>query len=208
MNSQALYSTPTVPQQDTGSPFEPLPRYREGRFDNRTNGDLAEEIVYLTESIEILKTLRLEFRESRPNAEYIELRLRDLLAIVEHRKRLLRRYRDDPLAPSWPQGTGKLGRLAVDLKQLWPLPRFCRDMLLIDLQGSGDRLRARCPIPSHDDTNPSFVVFVSSDRWHCFGACNTGGDVFDLIRSMYGHEDFRSQVRMLADATGHAMGAA
>ncbi len=206
-SSSTLYRTPSPRQQETVSPHEPRPEYRNWRFDNRVTEDLLEEIAYLRESIELLRGFRLEYLGSEPNRQYIELRLTDLLKTVEHRKRLLQRYQDDPLAPSWPQGAGKIGRLAADLKQLWPLPKFCREMLLIDLQRQGDRLRARCPIPTHDDKSPSFTVFVADDRWHCFGACGSGGDIYDLIRAIYGHESFRAQVRMLASATGDIMGA-
>lgn len=205
MNSQTVYRTPAPAQQEAVSPLEPLPQYREWQDDDRDNKDCLEEIAYLQREMERLKRLRLELYESRVDVEYIEFRLTSLLNTVEHRKRLLRRYRSDPLAPSWPQGTGKIGELASDLKQLWPLPKFCRDLLLLDLQGHGDRLRARCPVPIHNDKSPSFVVFVDTDRWHCFGACNSGGDVYDLIRAIYGHEDFPSQVKMLAEVTGQFM---
>lgn len=202
--SPTVYSIPNNAQQRSGSLFEPLPQYRAWRFDNRTILDLREEIAYLHGYIETLRNLRLELRESVPDVHYIEYRLRELLDTVEQRKRLLRQHERNPLALAWPTGTGKLGQLALDLKAVWPLPQFCREMLLLDLQGRGDRLRAICPIPTHRETTPSFVVFVREDRFKCFG-CGAHGDVYDLIRLIYGHEDFRSQVRMLADTVGRSM---
>lgn len=38
----------------------------------------------------------------------------------------------------------------------------------------------KCPL--HSEANgESFKVFVDSQRWQCFGACQAGGDVIDLI---------------------------
>lgn len=206
-SSQTVYCTSPSVQQETVSPFQPLPRYLEWQHDDRVIADLLEEIAYLEKRVEVLKGFRLEYRDNKPNFDFIEVRLKPLLETVEHRKRLLQRYRNDPLAPSWPHGSGKVGRLASDLREFWPLPKFCREMLLMDLQGRGDQLRARCPAPSHNDRTPSFVIYTRDDRWHCFGACDCGGDIFDLIKVIYGHQDFTPQVRMLADATGHDMAA-
>ncbi len=197
-----------IPPESITSPLEPLPQYRPWKHDRRDDADLLEQLAFLTREVGELKRLRLDLRESQPDVEYIEFRLgelQELLKIVEHRKRLVEKYRNDPLVPSWPQGTGKIGRLASDLKLFWPLPKFCREMLLLDLQGRGDQLRACCPVPTHNDKSPSFVVFTRDDRWHCFGACGSGGDVYDLIRAIYGHEDFTAQVRMLAEETGRSM---
>src|SRR5215212_2725071 len=36
----------------------------------------------------------------------------------------------------------------------------------------------RCPLPDHDDRNPSFYIYPPG-RWHCYG-CDRGGDVIDL----------------------------
>ena len=47
---------------------------------------------------------------------------------------------------------------------------------------SGGRLRGRCPL--HDERTPSFVIYLDSQRWHCYGACGTGGDVIELARRL------------------------
>jgi DNA primase len=36
----------------------------------------------------------------------------------------------------------------------------------------------RCPLPDHDDHDPSFYIYAPG-RWWCYG-CNRGGDVIDL----------------------------
>jgi len=51
-----------------------------------------------------------------------------------------------------------------------------------DLQGSGNRLKGRCPL--HEERTPSFYVYTDSQRWRCFGACAEGGDVVDLLRRL------------------------
>lgn len=46
----------------------------------------------------------------------------------------------------------------------------------------GQKLKGRCPL--HDERTPSFYVYEDSQRWRCFGACATGGDVVNLIHSL------------------------
>lgn len=55
--------------------------------------------------------------------------------------------------------------------------------LYAELRPSGRLLQARCPLPGHDDTGPSFTVYVQSQSFYCFG-CNRGGDVFKFIQLM------------------------
>ncbi|MCL4488360.1 MAG: CHC2 zinc finger domain-containing protein [Chloroflexi bacterium] len=64
-----------------------------------------------------------------------------------------------------------------------------------DLRPSGRLLQARCPLPGHDDTGPSFTVYVQSQSFYCFG-CNRGGDVFRFIQLME-HVGFREAVDKL-----------
>jgi len=47
--------------------------------------------------------------------------------------------------------------------------------------GSG-KLKGLCPI--HDERTPSFWVYLDQERWHCYGACGSGGDVIDLTREL------------------------
>jgi len=39
-----------------------------------------------------------------------------------------------------------------------------------------------CPI--HNEKTPSFRISANPWRWHCFGACATGGNIIDLIREL------------------------
>lgn len=50
------------------------------------------------------------------------------------------------------------------------------------LTGTGNRLKARCPL--HKEKTASFYLYLDTNRWRCFGACADGGDVVDLIQRL------------------------
>ncbi len=47
------------------------------------------------------------------------------------------------------------------------------------LARAGRQLKGLCPL--HQEDTPSFVVYPEQGRWWCYGACQTGGDVFKLV---------------------------
>ena len=69
----------------------------------------------------------------------------------------------------------------------------------VPLQKAGRNYKGLCPF--HADTTPSFVVFAEDQRWYCFGACATGGDVFTFLMKKE-NLDFSEALRVLAERAG------
>ena len=67
------------------------------------------------------------------------------------------------------------------------------------LTKSGRTLKALCPF--HSEKHASFFVYPEQQSWHCFGACNTGGDVFSFLMKKE-NLDFGESLRLLADKAG------
>ncbi len=67
------------------------------------------------------------------------------------------------------------------------------------LAKSGLNFKGICPF--HSEKHPSFFIYPEQQSWHCFGACNTGGDVFSLIMKKEGL-DFGETLRRSADKAG------
>lgn len=67
------------------------------------------------------------------------------------------------------------------------------------LTKSGRYFKAICPF--HSEKHPSFFIYPEQQSWHCFGACNAGGDVFSLIMKKEGL-DFGEVLRHSAERAG------
>ena len=52
------------------------------------------------------------------------------------------------------------------------------------LEKKGEDYFAKCPF--HDDKTASFSISPKKGLWHCLGACNTGGNIFQLVQKMEG----------------------
>lgn len=73
-------------------------------------------------------------------------------------------------------------------------------LLARSLRPCGDQLVGRCPLPNHEDRNPSFFVSLEKRRFFCHG-CGRGGDVIELHRILTG-ASFPDAVKQLLERSG------
>ena len=72
----------------------------------------------------------------------------------------------------------------------------------VSLTKAGRTFKGLCPF--HSEKHASFFVYPEQQSWHCFGACNTGGDVFSYIMKKQNIE-FGEALRLLAEKEGIAI---
>ena len=77
--------------------------------------------------------------------------------------------------PALPVGGGPIDRLKT-LDIISVAGRFT------ELTGNGDNATGRCSL--HNEKSASFYVYADSQRWRCYGACASGGDVIELLQRL------------------------
>jgi DNA primase len=70
------------------------------------------------------------------------------------------------------------------------------------LKQSGSRWKGNCPF--HNERTPSFYFQPDKGLWHCFGACQEGGDILKFVMKLEGIS-FPEALRELARRTGVAL---
>lgn len=132
--------------------------------------------------------------------DFDEALISDLSQVIEYRDHVARKYQGDPLSPPLMKSNPELMELALDLKRIWPIDIFCAEMMAMNLDRTGSRFRSRCPLGTHADSSPSFVLYPSENRFYCFG-CRAHGDIFDLTMNYFNIHTFAEAVHKIADGT-------
>ncbi len=73
---------------------------------------------------------------------------------------------------------------------------------VVQLKKSGSNYKGCCPF--HTEKTPSFIVNANRNSWHCFGACNEGGDTINFVMKYY-NMSFIEAVEKLANHYGIAI---
>jgi DNA primase len=84
------------------------------------------------------------------------------------------------------------------LKREVSLVRLCQ-RYNIELKPQGKNFVGFCPW--HKDDKPSFIVTPEKNLWHCMGACDEGGDVFNLVQKIK-NVSFRRAADILLEISG------
>ena len=72
----------------------------------------------------------------------------------------------------------------------------------VDLKRKGSNWQACCPF--HNERTPSFIVNPTRNTWHCFGACQEGGDAIKFLKKML-NLTFPEAVKELAKRYGYTL---
>ncbi len=92
---------------------------------------------------------------------------------------------DDPVPAFWPSSERK----QVSKGTLGTISRIKEAYRVEDIAGKHTTLRGNSVLKGkcflHGETHgEAFTIWVDEQKFRCFGACNTGGDVIDLVRAM------------------------
>jgi hypothetical protein len=84
-----------------------------------------------------------------------------------------------------PENTYGFRKCCEAIKAMVPVESLARRYTELRPLGGRAWFDGRCPLPDHDDHDPSFYIYPPG-RWHCY-SCDRGGDVIDLEYFCGGH---------------------
>ena len=95
--------------------------------------------------------------------------------------------------------TGRISERDIDYL------RTCMALVLSILFGVTDLRRSfRCPLPGHDDSDPSAHFYADNNTVHCYG-CGETVDVFGLVGAHFGIASFPEQVQKVAEISDYSL---
>ena len=111
--------------------------------------------------------------------------------------RLLKGYqamqKDTTPMPEAPRRYGFRKSLEA-VKEGVPIQVYVATLTDLERFGGNGWLTGRCPLPNHEDREPSFYVY-GDGRAHCYG-CGFHGDIFDLFRAVEGGELWEAMISL------------
>ncbi len=87
--------------------------------------------------------------------------------------------------------------VADEIKSRLDIVQYISKTVPLKRAGSG---RWKAPCPFHHEKTPSFLVDENRQTWRCFGACATGGDIFNYVMKQNGWS-FHEALEALARST-------
>ena len=85
-----------------------------------------------------------------------------------------------------------------EIKSKLDIVQYISKTVPLKRAGSG---RWKAPCPFHHEKTPSFTVDENRQTWRCFGACATGGDIFNFVMKQQG-KTFQEALEELAKEAG------
>ena len=91
--------------------------------------------------------------------------------------------------PTSADNTGRAGSHApplplAEVKRAWRIEEIIQAAGTALTRAGEDRLVGHCPF--HEDRTPSFMVYLSNQRFQCYGRCHQHGDVLDFVQLVHG----------------------
>ncbi len=101
---------------------------------------------------------------------------------------------------------GSHGKICTYMASKEVIDRIRETLDIVDVVGSVVTLKKmgkyfKAPCPFHQEKTPSFVVSPERQRWHCFGSCHEGGDIFSFVMK-YHHTTFPEAILELGKQAG------